>query len=196
MQALRDSDVRTAVKERLLVQARSCPNTRIVEELGLSHGAVRIDIAVINGHLRGIEIKADADTLSRLPRQALAYGRVVDRATLIAAARHVDAAVAQLPEWWGIIQVQRTRKGTVTFRRLRTERVNRNVDPMTLVRLLWRTEAVERLRQLGADEVLLRSPRLILYAELIATLPITRLRHFVRETLKARKNWRDRVQPS
>ena len=47
-------------------------------------GAARVDIAVINGHIRGVEIKAEADSLERLPRQVEAYGRVVDRATLIA----------------------------------------------------------------------------------------------------------------
>jgi hypothetical protein len=141
-------------------------DTRIVEELGLSHGAARIDIAVINGHIRGIEIKAEADTLFWLPRQVSAYGRGVDLATLIAAERHVDAAAAaaaaQIPDWWGIVEARKTGKGTVAFRRLRDEKVNRGLDPMTLTRLLWRTEVAELLRKLGTEEPLLRSPRAIL----------------------------------
>jgi hypothetical protein len=193
---LRDTDIRTAAKALLLARAEYCPDTRIVEELGLSHGAARIDIAVINGHIRGIEIKAEADTLSRLPRQVSAYGRVVDLATLIAAERHIDAAASLLPGWWGIVEARKTRKGTVAFRRRRYERVNRGLDPMTLARLLWHAEVAQLLRQLGADESLLRSPRAILYAELVAALPITRLRRAVRETLKTRENWRDRARPS
>lgn len=189
-------DIRTAAKARLLARAQSCPDTRIVEELGLSHGAARVDIAVINGHIRGIEIKAEADTLFRLPRQVSAYGRVVDLATLVAAERHIDAAAAQLPDWWGIIEARKTGKGTVAFRRLRDEKVNRGLDPVTLAQLLWRAEVAGLLRQFGADERLLRSPRAILYAELVAALPITRLRRSVRETLKARENWRDRARPS
>lgn len=196
MPPLRDTDIRTAAKSRLLMHAQSCPDTRIVEELGLCHGAARVDIAVINGHIRGIEIKAEADTLNRLPRQVAAYGQVVDFATLIAAERHIDAAMAQLPDWWGIVEARKTRRGTVTFRRLRSEKLNRSLDPMTLARLLWRPEVVELLRQLGVDEPLLRSPRAVLYAELVATLPITRLRRAVRETLKNRENWRDRARPS
>jgi hypothetical protein len=196
MPPLRDIDIRTAAKARLLAHAQSCADTRIVEELGLSHGAARIDIAVINGYLRGIEIKAEADTLFRLPRQVSAYGRVVDLATLVAAERHIDAAAAQIPDWWGIVQARKTGKGTVAFRRLRDEKVNRGLDPMTLTRLLWRAEVAELLRQLGADGPLLRSPRAILYAEFVAALPITHLRHAVRETLKARENWRDRARPS
>lgn len=196
MLALRDMDIRSAAKTRLLAHAQSCPDTLIVDELGLSHGAARIDIAVINGHIRGIEIKAEADTLVRLPRQVVAYGGVVDLATLVAADRHIDAAAAQLPDWWGIVEARRTAKGTVAFRRLRDEKVNRGLDPMTLVRLLWRAEVAELLRQLGANEALMRSPRAILYAELVAALPITHLRRAVRETLRARENWRDRARPS
>jgi hypothetical protein len=193
---LRDTNIRTAVKALLLAHAQSCPDTRIVEELGLSHGAARIDIAVINGRIRGIEIKAEADTLSRLPRQVSAYGCVVDLATLIAAERHIDAAAALLPGWWGIVEARKTRKGTVAFRRLRDERVNHNLDPMTLARLLWHAEVAQLLRQLGADESLLRSPRAILYNELVAALPISRLRRTVCGTLGTRENWRDRARPS
>jgi len=189
-------DIRTAAKARLLAHAQSCPDSRIIEELGLAHGAARVDIAVINGHIRGIEIKAEADTLFRLPRQVSAYGRVFDLATLVAAERHIDAAAAQLPDWWGIIEARKTDKGTVAFRRLRDEKVNRDLDPMTLARLLWRAEVAGLLRQLGADEPVLRSPRAILYGELVAALPITRLRRAVRETLKTRENWRDRARPS
>lgn len=196
MPPLRDMDIRSAAKSRLLAHARSCPDTRIVEELGLSHGAARVDIAVINGYIRGIEIKAEADSLFRLQRQVSAYGRVVDLATLVAAERHIDAAAMHLPDWWGIVEARKTAKGTVAFRRLRDEKINRGLDPMTLARLLWHAEVAGLLRQIGADEQLLRSPRAILYAKLVAALPITRLRRAVRETLKARENWRGHARPS
>jgi hypothetical protein len=151
---------------------------------------------VINGRIRGIEIKAEADTLSRLPRQVSAYGRVVDLATLIAAERHIDAAATLVPGWWGIVEARKTGKGTIAFRRLRDERINRSLDPMTLARLLWHAEVAQLLRELGANESRLRSPRAVLYAELVAALPISRLRRAVRETLRTRENWRDRARPS
>ena len=196
MSPLRDIDIRPVIKARLLSRSRSCPHTRIVEELGLSNGAVRIDIAVINGHLRGIEIKAEADTLSRLAGQISGYGRVFDLATLIVAERHVDRAAAQLPVWWGIVVVRKTCKGAVAFRRIRDEKINRSLDPTMLARLLWRSEIVQLLRQLGVNEPLLRVPLATLHAELVAALPITRLRYAVRETLKTRENWRGPRQPS
>lgn len=193
---LKDMDVRRAAHQRLLGHARRCPDTLVVDELGLEHGASRVDIAVINGHIRGLEIKAEADTLERLPRQVIAYGKVVDRATLIAAERHVVAAIKLLPSWWGIVAVSRATNGAVQFRRLRPERANRELDALTLVRLLWRTEVVEVLRALGYDERTLKSPRAILYPALVASVSQTRLRAIVRETLKAREGWRGRVQPS
>jgi len=193
----RDIDVRTAAKNQLLAHARRCPDTLVVDELGVAHGAARVDIAVINGHIRGLEIKADTDTLERLPRQVEAYGRVVDCATLIAAERHVAAALPLLPDWWGVVSVHRCANGAVGFRRLRPERVNRALDPMTLTRLLWRSEAVMLLTNLGGDENALgRLRRADLYAELVGATSISQLRGLVRAALKARGNWRDRTRPS
>lgn len=54
MVQLRDIDIRSAVKARLLAHALSCQDTRVVEESGLSHGAARVDIAVIDGHIRAM----------------------------------------------------------------------------------------------------------------------------------------------
>lgn len=193
---LRDSDVREATLARLLSHARTCPDTLIINELGIEHGSSRVDIAVINGHIRGLEIKAEADSLSRLPRQIEAYGKVVDRATLIAAERHVPSASAILPDWWGLISVVRTKTGAIRFDRLRAEKANRSLQETSVAKLLWRAEVVEILTTLGVAPKLLRRPRPALYAELVSRVPSRRLRSIVRETLKRRTNWRDRERPS
>jgi len=191
--ALRDIDIRKAAYRRLLVHAQACPDTLVINELGLDHGACRVDIAVINGHIRGLEIKADADTLDRLPRQVAAYGEVVDKASLIASPRHIDAAVAMIPAWWGVVVAHRGLRSGVTFHRIREERVNRTVDPVMLARLLWRPEAVAMLRGIGVAERDLRAPREALYQRLVVELPKRILAHKVRETLKSRLAWRDRL---
>lgn len=189
---LKDSDLRAAALRRLLAHARACPDTLVINELGLSHGASRVDIAVINGHIRGVEIKAEADTLERLPRQVEAYGRVVDRATLIASERHLPAAIDLLPDWWGVMSARRAANGAVVFRWVREERANRDTDPVTLARLLWRSEALALLESAERDPRLLRAPRSVLYAELASRLPKTKLAALVRTTLKARADWRNR----
>jgi hypothetical protein len=131
-----------------------------------------------------------------LPGQIAAYGAVVDRATLIAAPRHIDKAMALLPDWWGVISAERKPSGKVHFRALRPERANRGVDPLTLARLLWRPEAAGILRELGASEKLLRQPREDLYSALVSALPRRLLASHVRHTLKVRAAWRDRPEPS
>lgn len=191
---LRDSDVRAAVYGRLLSHARTSPDTLVIDELGLDHGSCRVDIAVINGHIRGLEIKAEADSLNRLPHQVAAYGEVVDKASLIVAPRHLGAALTIIPDWWGIVIVDRGTRSGVNFHRMRPERVNRAVDPLVLARLLWRPEAQAVLRELGVPERDLRAPREALYQRIVSELPMRKLARTVRDTLKSRLVWRDRPQ--
>ena len=193
---LRDNEIRAAAHATLLARARACPDTIVIDELGLDHGASRVDIAVINGHIRGVEIKADADVLDRLPGQVAAYSAVVDRATLIAAPRHLKKAMTLLPEWWGIMSAERCPSGQIGFRIVRPERANRSVNPLTLARLLWRPEAASILRELGYPKKMLRQPREELYRALVAELPKRALAERVRGALKIREIWRDRPESS
>lgn len=192
----KDEDLRAAALRRLLAGAQRSADTLVLEELGLTHGASRVDIAVINGHIRGVEIKADADSLERLPRQVQAYGMVVDRATLIASERHIPAAFELLPSWWGVISARRAANGSVVFRRLRRELANRETDAISLARLMWRDEVHAVLSSMGCAPQLLRQPRAFLYAELARRLPKTQLATLVRTTLKSRTNWRGRPRLS
>ncbi|WP_025828521.1 sce7726 family protein [Acetobacter okinawensis] len=193
---IRDCEIRAAAHATLLRRARACPDTIVLDELGVDHGACRVDIAVINGHIRGIEIKADADVLDRLPRQVVAYGAVVDRATLIASPRHIARAMPMLPEWWGVMSAERRPSGKIAFRIVRREHANRSVDALTLARLLWRPEAAAILRALGTTEKRLRQPREELYQMLVEVLPRRVLAERVRHALKIREVWRDRPELS
>ena len=99
---MRDRDVRAAVRQDLDARHGGDTETRIVEEMGIWSGTVRIDIAVINGELWGYELKSERDTLERLPAQAKLYSRVFDRVTLVVGTRHVGAAEDAVPPWWGL----------------------------------------------------------------------------------------------
>lgn len=190
MGVLRDAELREAVHRRLLSHAWRSADTLVVDELGVLHGAARVDIAVINGHIRGLELKAEADTLSRLPRQIDAYGKVVDRASIITTERHVGGALKLLPPWWGVVTANTTTFG-VQFRRLRSERANPDVDISALLALLWRSEALELLSKLSKDNLSQRLSRKELYAELSTLLSKRALSELVRSTLKKRQKWRD-----
>lgn len=188
---LRDSDVRQAAYRRLLKHAQACPDTLVIDELGLDHGSCRIDIAVINGHIRGVEIKAEADTLERLPRQVAAYGEVVDKALLIVDPKHLASAMTIVPNWWGVMVAERGTTQGVRFRRVRPERANKGIDPLVLARLLWRPEVQALLRDLGVLERDLRAPREELYQRLVSLMPLRKLSSAVRTALKSRTTWRD-----
>lgn len=187
---LRDSDVRQAVYRRLLKHAQACPDTLVIDELGLDHGSCRVDIAVINGHIRGLEIKAEADTLGRLPRQVAAYGEVVDKALLIVDPKHLALAMTIVPDWWGVMVTEHNTRG-VRFRRIRSERANKGINPLVLARLLWRPEVQALLRERGVSERDLRAPREELYQRLVSLMPLRKLSGAVRTALKSRTTWRD-----
>jgi hypothetical protein len=193
---VRDRDVRQALHRKLLKEHHGDANTLVLDELGLRHGACRVDIAVVNGFLHGYEIKSDADTLERLPAQVAIYSAVLDRATLVVGESHVEKAKLHLPDWWGIKVVITGPRGGISFDTARPVDMNPAIDPLALAELLWRPEAVEILRSLRVPEALLRKPRGVLYEHLASTMDIRELRSVIRQRLKARARWRGHRPPS
>jgi hypothetical protein len=187
---VRDRDVRRALHLKMLKDHHGDPDTLVLDELGLCHGTCRVDIAVINGYLHGYEIKSDADTLERLPGQVTIYSAVLDRATLVVGERHVGKAKAAIPDWWGVKVAVAGPRGGIEFRREHAERLNPQLDSLAITALLWRPEAIEILRTLGATEQMLRKPRSALYKYIANEVEIDDLRDLVRQQLKARERWR------
>jgi len=185
---VRDPDIRAELHRRLRLRHGSDPNARIVDEMSVLTGECRIDVALINGRLEGFEIKSDGDSLARLPRQAMAYGRVFDRLTMVCAERHVDSAVSLLPEWWGI-EVAEQRGSRTRIIRKRAARANPALEPQAIAQLLWRAEALSALEKLDAAQGLRSKPRRTLWSALAEAAPRHQLRAMVRETLRARRGW-------
>jgi len=183
---LRDSDIRSSLVRHLRNVHQSEPDTVIRHELGICAGSRRIDLAVLNGEIVGYEIKSDEDTLARLMGQVHAYGRVLDRATLVTTARHVDKAMSQLPEWWGVVIVACQDFGGVGISWIRDPQYNANLDPFALAQLLWRDEALNQLRSLGLGKGLSRKARHYVWIELAKALSVPELRAVVREQVKTR----------
>src|SRR5690606_31017878 len=109
----RDSDVRAALMKNVISNHLANPSTLVVEEFGLDRGGCRVDVAVLNGLMHGYEIKSDADTLARLPSQVTSYSAVLDKATLVVGACHVERALELVPNWWGIRVVRTGSRGAV-----------------------------------------------------------------------------------
>lgn len=182
---MRDSDVRRSVKTWLVDEYAHDPDTRLVEEMGVWSGTVRIDIAIINGSLSGYELKSDRDTLERLPHQVALYGRVFDFLYLIVGKRHAEKAETLLPEWWGV-QVAVENAGRIELHPHREPRPNPSPDPYLIAELLSKDEAIGVLGAFGMDRGW-RSKKIRLIHERLANeLPLDELRSQVRTVLKQR----------
>jgi len=186
---MRDGDVRVALHKYLdQIHAQEMHETRLVDEFDLC-GEVRVDVAVINGHLAGYELKSERDTLRRLPTQVEIYSRVLDWATLVVAERHLDHARPLLPEWWGVMVATGAPDG-VALVLDKEPAENPSVSPQHLVRLLWRDEVLNALEHRGLDHGVRSKPRGAMWARLAETVPLAELRMIVRDCLKRREGWR------
>lgn len=185
---MRDVDVRIAVRKLLASEHLGDLDTRIVEEMGIWNGAVRVDLAVINGEMAGYEIKSAKDTLSRLPTQAALYNAVFDRVHLVAAERHVAPAIEGIPHWWGILVAVPADDG-VHLECVRRSGVNDDIQPIQIARLLWRDEALDVLERYQAARGVRSATREKVASRLADTLRIDELQLEVRTCLKRRETW-------
>lgn len=187
---MKDNQIRAALKSELISHYGGDPETVIIDELGLRHGASRIDLVVVNGNLHGFELKSDMDTLKRLPTQARIYNSVFDFVTLVIGARHVGQAFQLIPDWWGIKLAEIQADGRVTLRELRPPASNPSVEPLAIAKLLWRDEALAFLEELGQAKGLYSKPRAAIYARLVAIADSEQISSRVRRQLKDRVDWR------
>ncbi len=184
-----DAVIRIALKNKLQIYHAQDEKVRIIEELSISHGAARIDIAVINGLMHGYEIKSDLDTLQRLPEQIEIFNAVFDKMTLVVGKNHLFEAINMIPDWWGIV-IAKNSNSQVSFNRIRDEELNREQDSLSLARLLWREEALGILKGMGMAKGLYSKPRDLIYEKLAAVLDCQVLGEKVRETIFVRTDWR------
>ncbi len=149
----------------------------------------RVDVLVVDGALSGFEIKSRRDSLSRLPRQADLYSRVLDYATVVCPARHLDDADAIIPAWWGLREVV-TRDGDVTIEVVRQPVLNPWVLPHDLVRLLYHDELYAELVRVRGMRRISQMRQAEMAWLLVELAELDELRRIVRERLRQRPSWR------
>lgn len=178
-----DHQLRALLKVHL--SSRVGVGDRVVDELGLAYGAVRADVALVNGHLEGFEIKAERDTLKRLPAQVEAYSQVFEFSWVVTTPGHLAGVREVVPKGWGLLVA----KGDEL---VQVRRARRNVRRSTehLARLLWRDEALTFLETLGLSKGLKSKPKIALFAALAQAVTADALSTYVRACLKSRANWR------
>lgn len=159
--------------------------TRVQEELRLERGSARIDVAVIGSKLIGYEIKSDADTFARFANQIHAYNRVFDEIHLVCGARHVEAATATIPSWWGLSVARRAVNGLVQLETVRLARLNVRQDSFSLASLLWRDEALAMFE--GDTAQLPKQPSAhVLWQHIASSFPLDAIKSTVSSTLLQR----------
>lgn len=190
-----DKLIRSALKKNLENIYSKDQHVKVIEELGIKHGAARVDIAVVNGVLHGYELKSDLDTLYRLPEQMRIYNSVFDQLTLVVGRNHLHEAVKIIPDWWGIVIAKIVDSGgAVSFCDIRQSTENPNRISLEIVKLLWRIEALNILEKKGYAKGIRSKPRKEIYERLTMVLDQEDLRTEVREHLLARVSWRSEKQ--
>jgi hypothetical protein len=187
-----DRDLRRALRRELV---RSIdPDTLLLEELGLRHGSVRLDLAVLNGSLDGYELKSDRDTLARLPNQITMFDSVCDHITLVTSPRHLQKAFELLPRWWGV-KVAIPRKCHLPLLcDLRAVSPNPRQEALAVAKLLWRDEVLGLLETAGVADGVRSKPRCVLYERLAQILDLPSLKNAVYTALKKRPSWSPALQ--
>ena len=183
---MRDATIRQLLKDTELLQYKNDGSSIIVEEMTIPAAKARIDMAVINGHLHGFEIKSASDTLQRLPGQIEAYTKVFDYLHIVTEGKYHEKILSSVPSWIGIYVCC---DKSNAIKQIRPASLNNSKSGFYLAKLLWRQEIIEVLTE---QKIKFRKKdRNWILCELIAqTIDTVSLSAIVREKLKARAEWK------
>lgn len=195
LRRMRDIDIRVALDEKLRAKWGDRVDAVVRHELGVCAGERRVDVALINGHLDGWEIKSDRDSLTRLAGQVEAYSKVLDRSWLVTTDRHLGRAMDVVPGWWGLARATATATGVKVIE-LRRPRQSPLLDSMATAQLLWRDEAMGILRRYDLAAGLGGKARWYVWERLVASFSMRQLRGLTRDALRARPEWPGGQLPS
>lgn len=141
---LKDKDIREELFDFLEC---NYGKVRILEEKTM--GRSRADVVMITADsLYGIEIKSDADTYVRLERQVKDYNKYFDYNYVVIGTSHAAHIREHVPEYWGIITVERTEAG-LDFYEFRKPQLNPEMDWKKKMTIMWRPE-LAHIQELNA----------------------------------------------
>jgi hypothetical protein len=196
MHYISEQEIRKALVAQLNRPTKT--NALVLEELGIHHGASRIDVARIGKFFEGYEIKSDFDTFHRFESQFIHYVSVFDRITIVVGEKHEKEAVKTTPLWCGIYVANRNPQGVITFKRTRIAAKNPLQDSGALLRLLWKEEAISFLQDFRRNSEVpinqARKSEIYDFLKSAASPKVIRIQ--VLKRLKSRGNWITDQKPS
>ncbi len=185
---MRDADIRQILRATHLSKYLSDGHSKVVEELQIPAAKAIIDMAVINGHLHGFEIKSASDTLQRLPGQIEAYTKVFDYLSIVTEDKYHQRIIESTPKWVSVYTCIQF-KGKCKLKLERRGTINHDKNGFYIAKLLWHNELVEVLTE---QQIRFRKKdRAWLLCEALSEgLTINELAKIVREKLKSRIDWK------
>ncbi len=187
---MNDPAIRSSYVQYLNFQSRDYDPKKdlLISEMGLCRGISRVDLAVVNGVLHGYEIKSDLDTLNRLPSQLEMYEKYFSFLTVVTTDFHIKHLRKDLPKWVGITKAK-DKNGVIAFKILRKAKINKRVDKMMLVQLLWKQEALNILEKIGQDKGVRSKNKDAIWQRLAEVLDLNTLIAQIKKTISSRSNW-------
>jgi hypothetical protein len=184
---MNDFDIRLAMKMTTLSDFY-LDDSIIVEELSLPSTGSRIDIAVINGALRGYEIKSSCDTLVRLKKQIVGYTKVFDYLSIVTEEKYLKKIMAISPDWIDVLCLT-TLDNHPSMITARNGYLNAHREGFYIAKMLRKEEMQALLNEYGI--LYKKSSRAWTLSEILAeTLDIDDLAYSVRLKLKHRTDWK------
>lgn len=183
-----DRSVRAILRHMLTQAVADDLDAFIIDEMPVCEGIARIDMAVVNGALHGYEIKSDGDSLRRLGTQAQYYSESLDYVTLAMTQKHIEAALATIPSWWGIIAMKCESSG-VALTQVRVALPNPEINVMSFTEFLRREEAYTILEVNGIGKGYKSANRERLRRRLAETMAWPDLHAAILKAMKSRESW-------
>lgn len=181
---MRDFEIRSLMRETELNEFFLDENSKVVDELDISTTGSRIDIAVINGHMHGYEIKSSQDTLMRLSGQLASYALVFDYISVVTEKKHFHRIISNIPDNIGIYVCH---KNSIEI--FRKPEFNHEKNGFNLAQLLWREELLSVLEENKIPHKK-KSRNWILCEVLDHYLDVEQISTIVRNKVKQRVNWK------
>lgn len=157
----------------------------VFNEVGLMGGEAIVDVlAVGNNQLQGFELKSEADTLSRLPKQIVTYNKCLDQISLVVDPNKLEKALIIIPDWWGVYSLNENRTEIVLIREPQN---NPKLTISNQMKLLWKEDLVLFIEVFDLPKKIKRLRKSLIRTHLKANFSEEVIHDFIINVYKKRK---------